>query len=253
MDEEKKRELLRGFSYEKFRRLAAEPALSPNERVGFFDHLREGRDVGILADILAKVPPLRQLGAKVADIGCGSSALVQRLIEHCGEQEQTLLLVDSPEMLAHLPDSDHVHKLPGCFPAESRELLDGWAGQLDTVIAYSVLQVVFTEANPFTFVDRALTLLAPGGHLLIGDLPNVSKQRRFFSSEAGRRFHREANDTDEDPVVEHLRLAHDSFDDSTLLGLLGRCREAGFDAYILPQTPGLPMANRREDLLVVRP
>lgn len=253
MDEEKKRELLRDFSYEKFRRLAAEPALSPNERVGFFDHLREGQEEGILADILGKMPPLHQPRAAVADIGCGSSALVERLIEHCGHQQQTLLLVDSPEMLSHLPNPEHVHKLPGCFPAESRDLLAQWAGRLDAVIAYSVLQVVFTEANPITFVDQALTLLAPGGHLLIGDLPNVSKQRRFFSSDAGKRFHHEANHTEEDPVVEHLQLAHDTFDDSSLLGLLGRCREAGFDAYILPQTADLPMANRREDLLVVRP
>ena len=42
-------------------------------------------------------------------------------------------------------------------------------------------------------------------------------------------------------------------DDGVVLGILARCRAAGFDAYVLPQPPELPMANRREDVLVQRP
>jgi hypothetical protein len=32
-----------------------------------------------------------------------------------------------------------------------------------------------------------------------------------------------------------------------------RARNQGFDAYIRAQAPDLPMANRREDILVIRP
>ena len=42
-------------------------------------------------------------------------------------------------------------------------------------------------------------------------------------------------------------------DDSVVMSVLMRCRNQGFDAYILPQSQSLPMANRREDILVVRP
>jgi hypothetical protein len=35
--------------------------------------------------------------------------------------------------------------------------------------------------------------------------------------------------------------------------MLGRARAAGFDAYVLAQPEALPMANRREDLLIRRP
>jgi hypothetical protein len=38
-----------------------------------------------------------------------------------------------------------------------------------------------------------------------------------------------------------------------LLGLVMRARAEGFDAYLLPQRPDLPFANRREDLLCRRP
>jgi hypothetical protein len=32
-----------------------------------------------------------------------------------------------------------------------------------------------------------------------------------------------------------------------------RARNQGFEAYLLPQGDGLPMANRREDILITKP
>jgi hypothetical protein len=37
------------------------------------------------------------------------------------------------------------------------------------------------------------------------------------------------------------------------LALLARARDAGFHAWVMPQPPALPMANRREDLVFERP
>jgi hypothetical protein len=42
-------------------------------------------------------------------------------------------------------------------------------------------------------------------------------------------------------------------DDAVVLEILRRARDKGFDAYVVPQSDGLPMANRREDILIVRP
>jgi hypothetical protein len=127
------------------------------------------------------------------------------------------------------------------------------AGRVDALLCYSVFHYVFAESNPFDFVDRALSLLAPGGRMLIGDLPNVSRRKRFFSSAAGAAFHREFTGRDEDPTVVFNRTETGKIDDAVVLALLARCRAAGFDAFVLPQAPGLPMANRREDILVCRP
>jgi hypothetical protein len=53
--------------------------------------------------------------------------------------------------------------------------------------------------------------------------------------------------------VQHLRIEHDQIDDAVVFALVQRARAAGFDAYVLPQDASLPMANRREDILIVRP
>ena len=34
---------------------------------------------------------------------------------------------------------------------------------------------------------------------------------------------------------------------------LQRARSAGFNSYVLPQADDLPMENRREDILIIRP
>jgi hypothetical protein len=42
-------------------------------------------------------------------------------------------------------------------------------------------------------------------------------------------------------------------DDSVLLGLILRARGAGYEGYLVPQPDNLPMANRREDILIRKP
>jgi hypothetical protein len=59
--------------------------------------------------------------------------------------------------------------------------------------------------------------------------------------------------TDEAPCVEFNKVEHDQIDDAVVMSLIQRARAQGFDAYVLPQSQALPMANRREDILIVRP
>jgi hypothetical protein len=124
---------------------------------------------------------------------------------------------------------------------------------VDALLCYSVLHYVFVDTQIFRFLDAALGLLAPGGAMLIGDIPNVSKRKRFFASETGVRFHQQFMQTDDRPSVAFNRLEPDQIDDSVVVGLMMRARSSGFDAYIVPQASDLPMANRREDLLILRP
>lgn len=41
-------------------------------------------------------------------------------------------------------------------------------------------------------------------------------------------------------------------DDSIVLAIVARLRRFGCEAYLVPQNDNLPMANRREDILVVK-
>jgi hypothetical protein len=160
-------------------------------------------------------------------------------------------MVDHAEMLDQLPPSAAVTKVPGRFP-DAMPAAEDSAG-FDVIIAYSVLQMVVVDANPFTFVDAALQRLNPGGRMLIGDISNVSMLRRFLSSSAGAEYHRAYMRTDEPPQVPAFAHAPGRIDDGVMLGLMLRARLAGFHAYILPQPPDLAFANRREDVLFERP
>jgi len=246
-------ELLASLRYEDFKDLAKQAGLSQHERIGFPDAYREGHEEAILSDLRLKAFNLDSPGCSVMDIGCGCGALAGHLMEFCRSRQHRLTMVDSEEVLARLPEARHVVLVPGRFPQETATALSGLSGAVDVVLAYSVFHYVVSDANPFDFIDRALELLAPMGQLLVGDIPNLSMRRRFFSSAAGKAYHRAFTDTDTDPEVVFNVLAPMSIDDSVLLAVVSRARSTGFDAYLLPQHPDLPMANRREDLLFRRP
>ena len=243
----------KNVTFEDFRHLASDDSLSKYERIGFPDSYRAGFEHRIFEDITAKVPQLLGPPGLVVDIGPGCSDLPGLIIDTCAARGHRLVLVDSPEMLARLPNRPFVRKVPGRFPQDCEDVIGEIRGSAAAVISYSVFHYVFAEGSVFQFFDAVLGLLAPGGAALIGDIPNLSKRRRFFASARGKAFHRDFMQTSEDPEVEFNRLDPGAIDDAALTALVSRARAMGFDTYLLPQRDELPMANRREDLLAVRP
>jgi hypothetical protein len=242
-----------GLTYEDFRSMAGDPTLSANEKIGMPDPARLEFDESILADILQKVPSLQRAGQVVVDLGSGCGTFAHHFIAYCAGLEHKLILVDSPEMLMHLPDLLNIHKVVGRFPANEGSIRKQMSDGADVVLAYGVLSVVFADSNPFLFLDRAAALLRNGGHLLVGDIPNASKLRRFLASDAGARYHKQYMRTEEPPPIAAFDPPTDRIDDGVILGIVDRMRRRGFDAYIVPQSESLPLANRREDILIVRP
>jgi hypothetical protein len=240
------------LTFEKFRQIASDPALSRHERVGFPNSYREGKEDAIFADISSKLSNLDLRGKVVLEIGPGCSRLPSMLIDACRERGHRLILVDSEEMLVQLPSAAFVEKLAGRFP-DVPGLLSEYAGKVDAILTYSVIQYEFADGNIWDFLDRALQLLSIGGEMLIGDVPNISMRKRFFASESGIASHREFTATQDAPEVHFNVPEPGKMDDSVVLGLLARARSAGFHAWVLPQSAELPMANRREDILIRRP
>ncbi len=240
------------IGFEDFRALAEDASLSKYERIGFPDSYREGFEQFIFADILGKLGNLLKPSQKVLDIGPGCSDLPLMLIEKCREHGHALALIDSKEMLDLLPEADFVQKESALYP-RCPEFLAANAGKLDVILCYSVLHYVLVDTAFFRFLDASLALLAPGGQFLIGDIPNISKRKRFFASETGQRFHQSFMNTTDKPEVIFNQIEHDQIDDAVVMALLQRARTQGFDAYVLPQSAALPMGNRREDILIVRP
>lgn len=240
------------LSFEDFRRMAADESLSSCEKAGFPDSYRKGKEQSILEAILAALPLLAQTHKVVLDIGPGCSELALLLIDLCRKNDHTLLLVDSEEVLSHLPDESFMKKFSAYYP-NCDSLRQDYRGKVNVILTYSVLHYVFTEGNLWDFLDSSLELLAEGGEMLIGDIPNVSKRKRFFCSRQGIKFHQEFTGAQNLPEVNFNHIQRHLIDDSVILSLLTRARNQGFDAYVFPQRNDLPMANRREDILIRRP
>lgn len=240
------------LAFEDFRRLAQDESLSKFERIGFPDNYRKGHEQSIFADIRTKLTALDERNKTVLDIGPGCSDLPAMLIEQCRSQQHELHLIDSAEMLALLPDASFINKVAALYP-NCPEVVEVLRGKVDAILCYSVLHYILVDTAFFRFLDTSLSLLAPGGQMLIGDIPNISKRKRFFASETGVCFHKEFMKTQDGPQVDFNKIEHDQIDDAVVFALLQRARGQGFDAYVLPQAVNLPMSNRREDILITRP
>lgn len=242
----------KNLSYEKFKELAASDNLTVYEKIGFPNSYRQGYEQHIFIDILSKVTNLTKRNQRILDIGCGCSELPQMLISKSIENDHDLYLNDSEEMLQMFQAPDLIKKIPGYFPSELNEFINNNLNKFDVIIVYSLFHYIFNEMSYFNFFDMACSLLASGGQLLIGDIPNIDKRNRFFSSETGINFHKKFMNTDQNPEVKYNNIKANEIDDSIIFSILSRYRAAGFETYLLPQGKDLPMANRREDLLIIK-
>ncbi|MCW4047201.1 MAG: class I SAM-dependent methyltransferase [Candidatus Bathyarchaeota archaeon] len=240
------------LTFEDFKRLAKNEKLSRYEKIGFPDEYRKGYERAIFDDIKSKLKGLREKSRIVLDIGCGCSELAFMILDLCERNNSKLLLVDSEEMLSMIPTKSFVEKFPGRFP-DCSSLFEKYKGNVDVILVYSVIQHVFLESNIFVFIDKACELLRDGGEMLIGDIPNVSKRKRFFSSKSGIQCHQRFTGKNELPKVEFMAIEEKKIDDGVVFGILQRYRNFGFDTYLLPQNEKLPIATRREDILIKKP
>lgn len=241
------------LTFDDFRELAANPSLSRHEKVGFPDDYRDGKEDAIFNDVCNKLSNLSAPEKTIIEIGPGCSELPMMLSELCLKNRSNLIYIDSAEMLSHLPDGMHISKFQGTFPDAFSSEIDKYSGKINAIIAYSVIQYVFTGGNLWDFIDQCLLLLSDGGEILFGDVPNISMRKRFFSSEAGAASHRKFTGQNKKPaeLINQLEIGH--MDDSVVLAILARARSQGFHAWVVPQAFSLPMANRREDILIRKP
>ncbi len=239
------------LTFDDFRRKARDEKLRAFEKVGRAQiHVGpENKEKNIVPDVRDKLDI--QPGGVICDIGCGCSTPARDLIDFARVNKNPLILIDSKEMLDQLPDESFLEKISCEFPICS-DFIEEYKDGIDYVIVYSVIQIVFVHGNMFRFLDKAVSLLKNGGRLLLGDLPNITKKRRFLGSEAGRRLHMEWAKTAEPPKVEWNTFKEGEFDESVVFSILQRYRGMGCETYLLPQRDGLPMNKTREDILIVK-
>lgn len=132
------------------------------------------------------------------------------------------------------------------------------SGTFDRIVSYCVLPALPDRETVYSFIDKALDLLSDDGLLLLGDISNIDKKKRFLNSRRGQAFSK-----DWEERMHKMPLKIDTskaselpsaiFDDDFMLELCMHARQKNFNAYILNQEQSLPFGNTREDILITGP
>ena len=233
----------------------ARTMLDPMQATGRLIMTRLGEKL-ILADVVKKLEigpgdSLLDIGCGIGNIGIPLSFLVR---EYVG--------VDHPDVVARFK-----RRLPeDCPMLIGGNFLDSKPERtFDRVLAYAMIHYLTDYDEVLRFVDLALGVLPHGGRLLIGDIPNPNLKARFMTSplaqEKGKEWDQtfENNLPKEREAVKVLTIAAEQdtevvkFNDAVILALVAHIRSRGFDAWVEPQTFGLPFCTQREDIVVSRP
>jgi cyclopropane fatty-acyl-phospholipid synthase-like methyltransferase len=207
----------------------------------------------MLADVMAKleIEPHHRL----LDFGCGPGTLAIPLSFVSGD----VTAVDqqaSIEIARKRFSDSHVKWVVGGFPGVELE------GPFDRIVVYSVLQYLPTTALLLEFIDFAIDLLAPGGRMMIGEMPNTDKRARFEKSAAGKAFAAEWEEMkkawpkerlDDYIAINDTMDKLNVFNDEIIYSMMRRANERGAHAYLVPEPANLPYGHTRDDLIIAKP
>lgn len=233
-------------SFADFKKLALDKTLNNNQKVGFDDIYRKELEKNIFLDISLKLNIIPN--KTIMDIGCGCSLPVYDLIEYARNNKNKLYLIDSKEMLSNLPNEDFIVKIICEFP--NCKEIQKLQKKIDYIIVYSVLHHIFTYANYIEFIDTTIELLSSNGELLLGDIPNISKQKRFSSLSKKIEYTKDWFGNIDKSNITYNTLEKMSIDDGIIFSILQRYRGMGCETYLLNQKKYLPLGEIREDILI---
>lgn len=204
----------------------------------------------IVPDIVGKL----QLKSSdtLLDIGCNCGDITIPLSFMC----QKVVGVDGEGCVRRLNnriiDIDNISTLIGDF--REIEITE----KFDCILMYSVLMYINSYKSILDMVLKAASLLKDNGRMLLGDIVNDDKKRRFAGSRIGHMIDQEYREnmkhlTEEDEVS-HSGYAASSFrmNDELVMKLVQDVREEGYETYLLPQSNKLPFGYSREDILVCK-
>lgn len=235
------------ISFDNFAKAASQSDLVDTEIAGRYPFQAQA-ERRILSDLIRKLD--LQPADRLLEIGCGPGNLLIPLSFFVASATGIDNLPAIERMHSRAPGAPNLNGLPGNF----LELQPGEAC-FDKILVYSVLHYLATEAEVIEFVDRCLACCAPGGRILLGDLPNRDRKRRFGASEAGQAVRADWDNQitqagshafDTLPGDQHLVAINDSL----ILSILAHARQQGYEAYLLPQPLELPFGGSREDILI---
>ncbi len=239
---------VRKKKYETFARFA-DAGLSFTEQNGRYPAQAAGEKM-IFADIQAKLR--LHSGDLLLDAGCG---LGNTLIPACFVVAEATG-IDHPSVIDSLAKT---FTKDNCTLHGGEFLSFEAPRKFSKILIYNVLSALPDSETAFAFIDKGLSLLEPSGLMLVGDVPNTDKKKRFLASRRGGAFSRQWEDRmaamppAEMTYKESYKLPAFLADDAFVMDVCRRVRAKGFDASVLAQPQALPFGNTREDILIAGP
>lgn len=238
------------LSFQEFNRIAGMNFQSSARASGFPDIFRNQIATLVHQEIINKLNLSNLKNKKLVEIGPGVSSLPQMMASFCRSNGIMLKFIDGHNVLEQLPRATFIEHIPDQFPKNINHYYNQCANA-GAIISYSVSQYMRSFSEFTKFIECATSLLAPGGRLLLGDIPNSDMRLRFLRSKAGK---------DSRSFIFNNKVRHNRFlqsqstylNDFNLINILKIQREKGYHAWIIPQKSNLPQSNRREDLLIER-
>jgi cyclopropane fatty-acyl-phospholipid synthase-like methyltransferase len=225
-------------------------ALSDDTQIAGRYPVQRENERRILFDVAEKLD--LQASDRCLEIGCGSGNLLIPLSFLVEE----VVGVDHPDVLDRLreraPIEENITLIDGDFPDVELD------GEFDKILVYSVLHCLHDREEVKSFLEGAISLLAPGGRLLVGDIPNDDTKQRFVESSFGEIFlekwsQRRKNSDEKSRLGEFMDETETvSFDDEFVLSLIADFRREDTNAYLRSQSVTLPFGHTREDIVVER-
>ena len=189
------------------------------------------------------------------DIGCGAGIITLPLA--CVVNQ--VYGIDNPAIINKL--KDEAKRYYNCeFYAGEWLKEEFFFKNITKIVAYSVLHYLRSIDDVIRFIDKAILLLPEQGKLLLGDIPNTDKKKRFLQTDFGKNFDKEFKKSSrvmnqEENIRDSLFAAKEStveFNDKSIYFIMEHYRQLGHEVYVLPQDPYLPFGYTREDLLIVK-
>ena len=230
--------------------------LNYNETLVSGRYIYQENLVGDIVDDLVKKLNLKK-GSNLLDIGCGVGMVTIPLSKNfnnvtCIDNKYSLEIFKKKTI-----NNKKFKFISGNFLKIPNKKI---SRKFENILVYSVLQLLENDDEVFKFIDKSLKLLEPGGKLLIGDVTNDDKKKRFLDSNFGKKFSKEWEKKLKSEPIESRNAMNElgkdkecvRINDKLILSIATYFRKKKYEVFILNQDNNLPFGRTREDILFIK-